>query len=494
MKGLNILLVDDEPVFRMYLKQMNVWSSKEFVIVGEAENGDEALKYLEKQEIDIVIMDVSMPGKNGVVLSDLMARQYPDIAIIAVSSYDDYDYVRELLKNGAYDYILKSRISEELLQFVLKNIQKRIQGRSSWETRQELRRQAGEWLWGDSIYPFTSDNSRMAATIISVRKPENEILLKEQVILEGIGKIAESVSKGNMDVLACVREPTHVVLLSRFYDTVSESEIRRQLDCNRVMLLDSVLCIYNLKIEAFQCPLFFNDLSLRSFLLHKLEEAGEPVKEEIGLTLSLGRQKQLLAVVEEMNPEKAERLVREIYEDILPDQDGRCLMVTKELLELIQRISNEYHIELDFLPREFMLFQYAKVKRRETLVSNIAGLYHNVLREIREVLRADSRYSEVVNRAIEYQRDYFHQPISLKETADHVGVSPSYLSRIFHEETELTVTDYLRNVRMEKAKQLLEEGVPLKHIVSRCGFCNYGYFLRIFKEYTGKTPKEYLKR
>lgn len=420
--AIKILLVDDEPVFRMYLKQMNVWSEDEFIIAGEAGNGDEALALLERQEIDVVIMDVSMPGKNGVVLSDIMARQYPNTAIIAVSSYDDYDYVRELLRNGAYDYILKSRLSEELLLFTLKNIQKRVLGRSPWEARKELRRQACEWLWGDGMYPFTSDNSRMVAVIVNVRKPEKDMLLKEEGILEGIGKIAEAVSKEPVDVLACVKEPDHIVLLNRFYDTVSEAEMRRQLECNRVVVQDSVLRIYNLRMEVFQCPFFFNDASLRSFLLHKLEETREPEKEETGLALSLGQYKQLLAAAEELNPEKAEQLVR----------------------------------------------------------------------EIRGVLRADNGYSEVVNRAIEYQKDHFHQPISLRAIADNIGVSHSYLSRIFHEETELTVTDYLKNIRMEKAKQLVGEGVPLKDIVSRCGFCSYGYFLRTFKEYTGKTPKEYL--
>lgn len=491
---MKVLLVDDEPVFRMYLRQMPVWDQEQFVIAGEAGSGDEALAFLERQEVDTIIMDVSMPGKNGVVLSGMIARQYPRIAIVAVSSYDDYDYVRELLRNGAHDYILKSRLSAELLLFTLQNIRTELLGRSPWEAKRDLRRQVSDWLWGERINPFTSDNSRMVATVLTAGSPGQEELLKEEGILEGIGKIAESVSSDMMDVLACVRKPRHIVLLTRFYDTVSEAQMRSQLECNRIIIQDSVLRIYNLRVAVFQCPFFFSDDSLRSFLLHKLaeHETTAAVKGETVLALSLGRHKQLLAVVEEQNPEQAEALVREIYSEILPEQDGRCLMVTKELLELIGRISNEYQIELDFLPREFMLFQYAKVKSRETLVSNIAGLYHNVLREIRAISATTSGYSDVVCRAMQYQQEHFHEPISLRSIADGIGVSHAYLSRIFHEETAITITDYLRNIRMEKAKQLLAENIPLKDIVYRCGFRNYGYFLRLFKEYTGRTPKEYL--
>jgi len=489
---MKVLLVDDEPVFRTYIKNMNLWKEGEFQLYGEAGNGDEALLFLERKAADIVILDVSMPGKNGVVLSGILSKLYPRTAIMAVSSFDDYDYVRELLKNGAHDYILKSRLSEELLLFTLKNMKARIKERSPWEIKSGLRRQASAWIWENGVSPFTSDNSRMVASIITVQHMRNDTWLRDEGILEGIGKIGEAVSTDSMDVLACVMYPGSVVLLTRFYDTVSEGEMRNQMTCNQVVIEDSVLRLYHLRIKMYQCPFFFNEESLKSFLLHKLEEAMVPEKEEAALALSLGQYKQLLSVAEKHDPDQAEQLVRMIYEDIPLNQDGRCLMVTKELLEIIQRISNEYQLKLDFLPREFMLFQYARVKSRDTLVSNIAGLYQNVLREIREMKKAEQGFSQVVNQAIDYQNKHFHEPISLRVISDYIGVSSSYLSRIFREETDFTITEHLNNIRIERAKKLLEENLPLKDIVYRCGFRNYGYFLRTFKEYTGLTPKEYI--
>lgn len=171
---------------------------------------------------------------------------------------------------------------------------------------------------------------------------------------------------------------------------------------------------------------------------------------------------------------------------------GLCIMATKELLEIIERISVEYEIKLDFLPREFMLFQYTRVKTREALADRIGGLYRNVLREIGEKKEKEKKYSAVVNHAILYQKEHFKSPISLRMIAEGIGVSSSYLSRVFHDETGMTVTDYLNTIRLEEAKRLLKEDIPLKEVVSECGFRNYGYFLRVFKEYTGKTPKEYL--
>lgn len=489
--NLKILMVDDEAVFRTYIRQMKFWEAGEFRLCGEAGSGDEALAFLERQKTDIVIMDVSMPGKNGVELSEIISRKYPETAIVAMSSFDDYDYVRQILKNGAYDYILKSRLSEELLVLTLKNIATRLEGRTPWELKMELRRQTGEWLFGDGVNPFTSDNSRKAAAIIRVCDMDKGAMVNVSEVLEGVGKAAEAVKGEGLEVLACPKEPDCIILLTRFFDTVSEAEIKKQIECNRVMIQDSVRRVYHLRLEFIQCPFFFNDSSLKSFILHKLEESERSGGSESALSLTIGQQKQLLAAAEVYDGKRAEELIRGIYEEIPEDNAGLCIMVTKELLELIERISTGYQIKLDFLPREFMLFQYAKVKNRAALTASIAGLYQNVLREIGEREEREKGYSAVVKSAILYQKEHYEKPISLRMIAEGIGVSSSYLSRIFHDETGVTVTDYLNGIRLEAAKHLIAEGVPLKEVVSRCGFRNYGYFLKIFKEYTGKTPKEY---
>ena len=71
----SVLVVDDEKVFRNYIRQMKVWEDSELYIADEARSAEEALRILERQEINIVILDVSMPGKNGVFLSEIIAAK-----------------------------------------------------------------------------------------------------------------------------------------------------------------------------------------------------------------------------------------------------------------------------------------------------------------------------------------------------------------------------------------------------------------------------------
>lgn len=491
----SVLLVDDEKVFRAYIRQMELWEGSEFQITAEARSVEEASRILEKQVINLVILDVSMPGKNGVFLSEIIATKYPQTAMIAVSSYDDYDYVREILKNGAHDYILKSRLTEETLMRALKSADLRIRQKSPWEIRKELRSLAAEWIFHGSASPFTSDNSRKAAAIAEIGFLDNYSEESVETLIEGIGRVFESASdrdKG-LDILAIYSRPSKFILIYRFYEEISEARMQERIAAGNLVCQDNIRRIYSLQASIRVCPSFFSDNAMRSYLLFQLKDKKEKPAAAAPLAMTIGQQKKLLAAVEDLNGENAGRQIRQIYEQIPAGQEALCLMVTKELLDLLVRISGEYQISLDFLPKNNRLFSYTQGKNMETLAANVSGLYGNVLREIREK-KGTEQYSGLVKRAVQFMEERYTEPVGLREIAGTIGINSSYLSRLFHEETGITVTEYLNRIRVEQSQKLLDEDVPLKEIVHRCGFRSYGYFLKIFKEYTAKTPKEYLQQ
>lgn len=490
----SVLLVDDEKVFRNYIRQMEIWKDSEFCIAAEARSAEEALRILEKQKINLVILDVSMPGKNGVFLSEIIASKYPETAMIAVSSYDDYDYVREILKNGAHDYILKSRLTEETLMRALKSADLRMRQKSPWELRKELRSQVAEWIFHGAASPFTSDNSRKAAAIAEVRFLNRYSEESVETLAEGIGRVFESASDRDqgVDILAIYCQPEKFILIYRFYEEISEARMQEKVAASNLVSQDNIRRIYSLQVTIQSCPAFFSDNAMRSYLLFQMKEKKEEAAVVTPLAMTIGQQKKLLAAVEALDGDGAGAQIRQLYEQIPEGQEALCLMMTKEMLDLLVRISEEYQISLDFLPENNRLFTYSQGKNKETLAANVAGLYENVLREIRE-RKGTEQYSGLVRSAVDLMEERYGEPVGLREIAGEIGTNSSYLSRLFHEETGTTVTEYLNRVRVERAKELLGEDVPLKEIVHRCGFRSYGYFLKIFKEYTEKTPKEFLK-
>lgn len=487
------LIVDDEKVFRNYISQMELWQRGSFVLAGEARGTEEAMKFLARNRVDVVIFDVSMPGKNGVVLSDMIEKKYPQVSMIAVSSYDSYDYVREILKNGAHDYILKSRLSEELLEHTLRSIEKKKSRISPWEEKQELRSMAAEWLLHEGVNPFTSDNSRKIVTIAWVELVKNYPEDAKSTMMEGIGRMIENGAREGMDVLAIGAAPERFAVINRFYGEVSEARLKEEAENSLMVASDNIRRVYGVQMRMQTCPLFFSDNALRSFVRYKLEEKQKDGhKMEARLAMTIEQQNRLFSAVHKVDPKGAENMVKEIYEQIPPGREALYLMVTKELLDLLERISVEHKISLDFIPKNAELFEYTRAKSRTALCSNISGLYQNVLREIRERCRQEEGFTEPVEEAVKYLQKNYKKTVSLSSCAASIGVNSSYLSRIFHEETGSTLTEYLNRIRVEKAKELLKERRPLKEVVSLCGFRSYSYFLKIFKEYTQQTPKEYL--
>ena len=108
-----VLIVEDDKFFRFAIKKFVDWESHGFEIAGEAVHGAAALEFVESQPVEVVVTDMSMPVMNGIELTAMLRDKHPDILIIALSAYDDFEFVKESLKLGASDYILKQDIEKE---------------------------------------------------------------------------------------------------------------------------------------------------------------------------------------------------------------------------------------------------------------------------------------------------------------------------------------------------------------------------------------------
>ena len=117
-----VLIVDDDFLVRTYLKQMINWEEFGFFIVGDAKNGAEAIEILQKDGADVIIADVSMPIMNGIELTRFVKKNSPRTHILILSCHDDFIYVKEAMKLGIDDYLLKNNLTEETLIEALNKI------------------------------------------------------------------------------------------------------------------------------------------------------------------------------------------------------------------------------------------------------------------------------------------------------------------------------------------------------------------------------------
>lgn len=117
MSKIRILVVDDHKIIRDGIKSM-LQNQKNFIIVGEATNGKEALESLKKLEVDLVIMDINMPQMTGVECTAKITELYKSVKVLALTMHDEELYLAKMIEAGAYGYILKDLGKDELLKAV----------------------------------------------------------------------------------------------------------------------------------------------------------------------------------------------------------------------------------------------------------------------------------------------------------------------------------------------------------------------------------------
>ncbi len=117
MSIIKTLIVDDHPLVRDGLTA-RINRSSEVVVIGEACDGEHALKLLEELSPDVVLMDINMPKMNGIQATEAILDLYPDILILVLSMHDDREYVASVIEAGARGYVLKSASAEEMFNAI----------------------------------------------------------------------------------------------------------------------------------------------------------------------------------------------------------------------------------------------------------------------------------------------------------------------------------------------------------------------------------------
>ena len=116
MSGIKVFLVEDEMIIRNGVKRSIDWEKEGYEFVGEASDGELAYPLILKEKPDIMITDIRMPFMDGMELSRLVKAELPNIKILILSGYDEFQYAKEAIKIGVTDYLLKPISSAKLLE------------------------------------------------------------------------------------------------------------------------------------------------------------------------------------------------------------------------------------------------------------------------------------------------------------------------------------------------------------------------------------------
>jgi two-component system response regulator YesN len=531
---IKIMIADDDFLVRSNIKLMvkeltGREEHESLEVVAEAGDGAEAVRLLDLVLPDIIISDIQMPKTNGLELQRYANQFRPSIKFIMLSNYDDYDYVREALKNGAVDYILKHKLSVDVLSTTINRALDMISENSNHKLSKELTKGysltalkrdfilsliAGFYLQLEEIksriavlgLPISEHN--LVTVIMTVQHEHNrdqDAYLLENSIINIVDEILQDTHSG---ICCHVTEDKYIILLS--YASIYSEKIRQE-RCFEVLSRISVCTqrYLNIKANFYQGSVVANITDIKKSYLAAEEKyrnryykgmekhdlaADKPF--DVLAVFDSEKERSLMAYIRSNNRKAAMDIVQDVFEELCKWSPSltESQIVFIDLLGVLNRSCKERCIDINQI--------YADKKTPQEKFNEFTSimdakewflmLYERVLEMGGQKPQIPT--SDYVSEAISFIHRHYAENISQTMLADHIGISPVYLSKLFKENLQIGFMEYLNHYRLEKAKMLLKQNNFSNKMVARlCGFNDDAYFSKVFKKAEGITPKEFRK-
>ena len=537
-KGMiKVFLVEDEIVIREGLHRMIPWAEYGFELVGEAGDGEIALPMIREIKPDILITDIKMPFMDGLALSKFVKKELPSTKIIIVSGYDDFEYAQQAISLGVECYLLKP-ISKKSFIEVLEDIRKKCENENAQRTyytkfRNEIQ-EYEQLSRRDFFDTLVSGQVNIRSIYEKAEKLQIDILAQAyNIVLFSMSGVAKDQFMQDTYTKEIAELQNHLDQL--FQHKTDFLLFRNQIFSYAVLIkgeknkinIQTQECVQTLQkffteggeqIDWFICDgkvverlsmlsesyqEAMHKFASRYLNKYRLDVDGNEVQDPDYVS---DEQKLKNIDANMMNPELiinflSNALVDEVndfvknYIKMIGEGALKSKIFRQYILLNIHFSCVSFIQKLGFNKNE--LNQFLSIICTDLLPSNEYGeeLIRKILiKGIR--LREEStkcRYKSVIEVAIAFiEKNYSDDSISLNKVAYASNVSANHFSALFSQEMKKTFIEYLTELRMNKAKQLLRcTDKRSGEIAMEVGYKDSHYFSFLFKKTQGCTPSDY---
>ena len=520
-----LVIVDDEALIREGLRTHIDWAALGFEVVACFEDGKDAIDYLQSNQVDVMLTDIKMAEVSGLDLAEYINRYKAEISTVIISGYQEFEFAKKAMQLGVVDYILKPTKMPEITRVfsALRN-KLDVEKQNLEETRKneqrfdELIALLKEQLFADLLLGSLRSNTeidRRFKTIYGKWNGSTYGCCVASLVLEdypdfiekqwGYGKdrfksaLENVMETGPGEILHFpVLEPDgRVELISIALRDMDRVELRAVVDGR----LDDVgkylqeLFGLRMRIEHDE---FYE--SIHALALRSVEDRNRAMPDARSPAIGANPrhrgmfEEQKAGFVSHVNSGEAEmscNLLDSMLDGLKdqPVEEVRAFSIdlfTEVLASLTDAIPGLHRFQSERLSQDAIqaLDGIDAWRRwgRET-ATRLAGLVST-----HQAGFAKAR----IRKAVEYIEANYSKDISLADVAASLYINPVYFCRYFKQETGENFSQYLTEVRMEKAKELMRNSrLKSYEIGERVGYRNSKYFMRVFKQYTGKTTMEY---
>lgn len=540
MNEIKVFLVEDEMVIRRGIKNSIDWEKEGYIFCGEASDGELAYPMIIKEKPDILITDIRMPFMDGLELCKLVKKELPNIKILILSGYDEFDYAKEAIRLGVTEYLLKPISSGKLLEAlngVSESIRREKEDKDLVRKYMEEMRENTEHEKQKFFEQMIAGNLSMADALETGKKYEMNLsagmynlLLFRFTLGEENRKSGELLGEAEYAIEKLTERLEYVfefqrgvegwafLLMADNEEQMSERVKELSKDLEEIMKNYSTIAYFGgigqpvARLRELEESFREAERALAARFTMELNRiiSVEDIRmaqnvdtlDDIEIT-SFGEIEKTRTMLEKFLNNGAEDEIDEfvdVYINELPEENLKSVLMRQYIImdayivmmsfcEKIEGIEGEMQAQSEELKNSMKTIQTL-----EEIKNYIRMLLKKII-GVRDTI-SGRRYSDIIEIAKDQiRKTYMSDEISLNTIAAEVGMSPSYFSSIFSKEMGKTFVEYLTEIRMDRAKELLMcSSMKTSEIGYEVGYKDPHYFSYILKKTQNCTPKEFRAR
>lgn len=510
---IKILVVDDEFIMRQGITHMIDWEQEGFQIIGQASNGQEALEIIKDNIPDIIISDVVMPQLNGIELAKFIQTNYPQIQIIILSSFSDFEYVKSSFQSGAVDYILKPSLNPAEMLKTLKKISSKIKNiNEPSDNISNTNNLISRLILGfDADIDFNHLNNLFTHSSfclfgLNTKKIYDNYDKRNEVINFTINEINNEFSSNENSMncniqLANIENEIIVAVLN--FESNNYNNLLNKLVSISEIVSNTFKEVFFVVSESFNSINNIKDIYEKDFLIlteqyfyHKNISLLCSKNFETPSTIDKFNFKKFSEYVSIMQFQNAFEMLTEYISNAITTRS----LTEFELKTLIQNSFYNVISSLEYLNFDSRTLNSLKqdcfhkidsIKYAEDLVL----IYESLIGNIKDLIDKYEHKinSHMINKIIQYIHDHYDEQLNLTDVSKLFNFNYSYLSAYFSSHNEEGFNEFLNKIRIQKSCDFLKQDIPISDISSMVGYSDHSYFCKVFKKFTGLTPSNFRK-
>lgn len=533
-----ILLVDDEPLVLIGIKSILDWRMEQCEYIGNAGNGCQAIEAIEQMQPDIVIADINMPQMNGVELLRRANEAYPEIVFIMLTNLQEFELALESLRYRAVDYLVKTELDTDALRDSL------MKAKAESDFRRDKMESRRYYKLNNEVQALT-DGLELLLTSPELPAEMSQLLLNAGVMESYCLATVQFLPLSSADIqetnIADADDTEELTLweyeladelIKKCFPRAVSVALKNQRRKFAVLIWGGEASSYEGCIQDFYkklltvssdimgctpCLLSTDTMSGSDSLRQCRKQMLELwdyfyITGQQFITYQKLQKMQKMSVIE-YKPLGLNGIAGNLKKEVIRKNAAGCATLFERAILRVKQVPHERSqaiwlcTEVYFTICDNLNLQhkgndiftdsaigYEKIKglaTREDVVHFLTVIGNELSTLLRPAL---SRNRKLIEKVKGYVYENFDKRISLQEVANHVYLSPGYLSSIYKKECGENLMDFINRCKIEKACELLaQEEYLISQVGNMLSFDNAHYFAKIFKKYMGITPSEYRK-